>query len=131
VPAQAGDHDPKWHIRLADHFETVELGPRKIEELPWELAQAKSWRLLQRRGDLSRAMALHKEKERICRELGTPERLAASLANQASLLDLKIDRPEEALPLADEAERLVTDHGLHALAEQIKPILDRARSAQP
>jgi len=43
---QAGEGDPKWHIRLADHFETVELGLRKVEELPWELAQAGAWRRL-------------------------------------------------------------------------------------
>ena len=43
---QAGEDDPRWHIRLANYFETGELGPRKVEELPWELAQARGWRRL-------------------------------------------------------------------------------------
>jgi len=74
--------------------------------------------ILHVRGDLDRAMALLKEDERICRELGTPEGLARSLASQALLLAHNMGRPVEALPLADEAEQLVTEHGLHALAEQ-------------
>ena len=42
-----------------------------------------------------------------------------------------MDRPEEALPLMEEAHRLATEHGLHALAEQIKPDLDLVRLMQP
>jgi tetratricopeptide (TPR) repeat protein len=34
------------HIRLADHFESLSLGHRKVEELPWQLVQAKLWRRL-------------------------------------------------------------------------------------
>jgi len=86
--------------------------------------------ILKARGDLDGAMALLREKECICRELNTPDWLARTLVSRARLLLKEMGRPQEALPLADEAERLVTEHGLHALAEQIKPILDRVRSAQ-
>jgi Domain of unknown function (DUF4062)/NACHT domain len=34
------------HILLADYFEKRELSKRKVEELPWQLAQAKSWNRL-------------------------------------------------------------------------------------
>jgi hypothetical protein len=70
-------------------------------------------------------MDLHKEEERIWRDLGDPRGLATSLGNQASLLG-KMGRPaREALPFAEEAYRLANQHGLTALADQIRPILDR------
>jgi hypothetical protein len=34
------------HMRLAEYFEGEPLGTRKIEELPWQLAEAKSWQWL-------------------------------------------------------------------------------------
>ena len=73
-------------------------------------------------------MRLHKDQEQICRELGNPQGLARSLANQALRLAQNLRRPREALPLAQEACRLTTQNGLAALAEQIKPILDSVRS---
>ena len=36
----------QWHARLADYFETTELTPRKVQELPWELSRAKDWQRL-------------------------------------------------------------------------------------
>lgn len=37
----------KAHLRLADYFETQEDNqPRKVEELPWQLAQARNWERL-------------------------------------------------------------------------------------
>ena len=86
--------------------------------------------ILYARGDLDGAMALLKEEERICRQLGDPAGLAISLANQASLLGLTMGRPREALPLAEEAYRLASQHGLTALAEQIRPFLDRLRQEE-
>jgi tetratricopeptide (TPR) repeat protein len=84
--------------------------------------------IVRARGDLEGAMALHKEEERLCRELGNPEGLARSFANQALLLAEGMGSPLEALPLVEQAYRLATDHGLTALARQIKPILDMVRS---
>jgi hypothetical protein len=84
--------------------------------------------ILQTWGRLEEALALHKEQEWLCRELRNPERLAASLANQAFLLAEKMNRPQDAWPLADEAYRLAMDHGLTALTEQIKPIVEAVRS---
>jgi len=82
------------------------------------------------RGDFDGAMALHKESERICREMGNVHGLAISLANQANLLAFSRRRPGEALPLAEEAYRIATRHGLTALAKQIEPMLEKVRRAQ-
>lgn len=41
-----GDDGTKRHLFLADYFDTQSLGPRKIEELPWQLAKAKDWERL-------------------------------------------------------------------------------------
>jgi tetratricopeptide (TPR) repeat protein len=34
------------HERLADYFSELELNPRKVDELPWQLAEAESWQRL-------------------------------------------------------------------------------------
>ncbi|MDE3090905.1 MAG: NACHT domain-containing protein, partial [Chloroflexota bacterium] len=34
------------HVRLADYFDGRELGARKVDEEPWQLAQAKAWERL-------------------------------------------------------------------------------------
>ena len=34
------------HLRLADYFAGRETGPRKIDELPWQLAEASAWQRL-------------------------------------------------------------------------------------
>jgi hypothetical protein len=57
------------------------------------------------------AMALYKEQERICRELGNPEGLSISLANQANLLKGLPGRRGEARGLGEEALRIATRHG--------------------
>jgi tetratricopeptide (TPR) repeat protein len=85
--------------------------------------------ILQARGDLDGAMALYREQERICRDLGNVEGLAFSLANQAHLIAFSRRRPSEALPLAEEAYRIATRHGLTGLAKQIEPILEKVRRA--
>ena len=73
-------------------------------------------------------MTLAKEQEQICRELENPSELALSLANQALILVQNLNQPREALPRAKEAYDLALQHGLTALAEQIRSILDLVRS---
>ncbi|MEI7902473.1 MAG: hypothetical protein WCK89_19665 [bacterium] len=73
-------------------------------------------------------MALHKEEDRICRQLGDVEGLVISLVNQASVLK-KSGRTREGLHLLEEAHRLATTHGYAALARQIEPILNAMRQA--
>ncbi len=34
------------HLRLADYFAGREMGPRKVDELPWQLAEASAWQRL-------------------------------------------------------------------------------------
>ncbi|MBN2573021.1 MAG: DUF4062 domain-containing protein, partial [Deltaproteobacteria bacterium] len=36
----------QFHLRLADHFGKLALGPRKIDELPWQLERAEEWQRL-------------------------------------------------------------------------------------
>ena len=83
--------------------------------------------ILKATGDLDGAMRLHKEEEAICRQLNDPDGLAISLANQAHLLAFSRSRPEDGLPLAEEAVRIATKHGLRALAQQVEPILNAIR----
>jgi hypothetical protein len=71
-------------------------------------------------------MALLKEQEGICRQLGSVDGLATSLANQASVMH-QMGRAREGLPLAEEAYRLATTHGYTGLARQIEPILNNLR----
>jgi len=73
-------------------------------------------------------MGLHKEVERLCWELRNIDGLAISLINQAVLLVGKMGRVSDALSVAEEAYRIATAHGLTALAQQIKSILDGVRS---
>jgi hypothetical protein len=72
-------------------------------------------------------MALHKEEERICRQLGNPSGLATSLANQARIRAQR-SQFREAIALAEQALETAQSHGLAALAQQIQPILTRIRS---
>jgi len=75
-------------------------------------------------GKLDIATQLLKEQERICRELENVEGLAISLVNQAALLAQNMNRPREALPLAEEAYRLACECGYNTLSKKIKPLVD-------
>ena len=81
--------------------------------------------ILQAKGDLDGAMRLYEEQEAICRRLNNPNGLAISLVNQGELLALMLSRPGEGLPLAEEAARIATKHGLLALAQEIEPIVKK------
>lgn len=37
------EHQHHAHLRLADYFESHELSPRKIDELPWQLMRGQAW----------------------------------------------------------------------------------------
>lgn len=84
--------------------------------------------ILKERGDFEGSLVLMKQEETICRELRTPEGLAVSLINQASLLGSLMDRPREALPLAEEAFRLANECHLGGLAARIVPLLNLLRT---
>ncbi len=83
--------------------------------------------ILRARGDLDGAMALHKEAERLCREVGDRHGLAISLVNQAAILGLRMNQPQLALPLADEAYRLASECGYAPLAQQIESTRTKIR----
>jgi tetratricopeptide (TPR) repeat protein len=84
--------------------------------------------ILKARGDLDGAMALYQQKEEICRRLQAPNGLAIALINQASLLANSRNQPHLALPLAEEAYRLATQHGLTVLTGKVQWILESIRT---
>jgi len=83
--------------------------------------------IIEARGDLDGAMALHKEKEGICRELEDMMGLAIVLAQQAIHLAGVLGRPQEAIPIAEEAHRVAIENGFVPVAEEIASILDLLR----
>jgi len=72
-------------------------------------------------------MALLKEQERLCRELGEPHGLSTSLANQAMLLSNSPGRRSEARQLADEALAIAVRRGY----QQLVPQFQRIRNSIP
>ena len=66
--------------------------------------------ILRVRGDFDGAMALYKEQERICRELGNLDGLQASLGNQALILYTRGDL-DGAMELHKEKERICRELG--------------------
>jgi len=79
------------------------------------------------RGDHEGAMSRLKEQERICREIGNPTGLALSLGNQAFVLGHSMGQRREALLLAEEAYRLVSQAGPASLTQQVRQILQSLR----
>lgn len=64
-------------------------------------------RVLEVRGDYEGVLAIYKRMEGISRDLGDREVLASCLSAQAVLLRARLDRPTDALPLQEEASKLV------------------------
>ncbi len=95
------------------HAEVVELlGPSRhsdVSETPFE-GTAEDEDRSQARGDLGEAMALLREEERICREVGYKEGLGRSLRNQARILQARGDLDEAAAALREE-ERICRELG--------------------
>ena len=95
---------------------------------PSEHAQNEA-KLLQDRGDLDGALALHKQAERLCRELGNKEGLSYSLGSQALILQGRGDL-DGAMALHKEAEHLYGELGnrdgvVVSLQNQAKILQDR------
>ena len=164
----ARDAKTNVHTILADYFERADdNSPRKVDELPWQLAQAQNWQrlydllahldffqklceqsrydllaywaaiesetglkritayrqvadhpdrfdlhllnwlghLFNDAGYLHEAMELHKQQERICRQLTDPDGLQNALGNQALILHAW-GKLEEAMALYKEQERI-------------------------
>jgi nephrocystin-3 len=89
---------------LVEHFRSIgdfALLQRALGEQGW---------VLRLRGDLDGALMLHKEQERICRELDVPKGLQASLGNQALILKDRGDL-DGAMKLLKEQERICRELG--------------------
>jgi hypothetical protein len=76
--------------------------------------------ILLAKGNLDGAMALLKEQERICRQLGDPYDLGISLVNQALIVGGHHGGRPEARRLMEEAYALATRNDLRRLAAQIE-----------
>ena len=101
------------------HFRIAELEQRIADagdEPQGQLREHVSvWRnelayLYQSLGDLDKAMALHKEQEHICRQLGNLDGLQATLGNQALILKARGDL-DGAMALHKEQERICRQLG--------------------
>jgi tetratricopeptide (TPR) repeat protein len=80
------------------------------------------------RGDLEEAMALWKEQERICRELGEPAGLAASLSNQAVILrDRDLDAAMTLLTESQHISRELGDKAILANSLENQGLILQAR----
>jgi tetratricopeptide (TPR) repeat protein len=84
--------------------------------------------ILYLRDRYAEALALHDEKERICRELGDPASLALGLANKAVVLVEGFGHARDALVLLEEAEELLAQYGVAALAARIAPLAAAVRA---
>jgi hypothetical protein len=73
---------------------------------------------------LGGALTLYREQERICRELGNPEDLSISLANQALIVKCVPGKSGKARLLADEALRIAISHKYLLLVPQFQRIRD-------
>lgn len=80
--------------------------------------------IIAERGEFDEAMKLYKDSENICRELKNYSVLVSVLTNMGELLTDKMGKPQEALPLIEEAYNLAKDNDLNVVAQKIKPILE-------
>jgi tetratricopeptide (TPR) repeat protein len=94
-----------------------------------QIALTSRAQVLRARGEPDAALGLLREAERLSRRLGNPEGLAIVLFNQAEVLAHDAGRARDALPVAEEAQRLAAAHGLTALAEQVGPLLAGLRGS--
>ena len=78
-------------------------------------------------GDPDRALDLIAQKEKICREIGFQSGLANTLANKAAIL-ASVDRTDAALASVKQAYRMCEQYGLHQLAQQLAPLLDKLQN---
>ena len=65
-------------------------------------------------GRFEEARELHEKERQICEELDDKNELAISMMNQVLLLDTKMGEADKALPLAEEAYKIASQHSLHA-----------------
>jgi tetratricopeptide (TPR) repeat protein len=70
-------------------------------------------------GKYRSALTLHAREQRLAETLEDPAAIAVSLANQAHLRGVKLNRKTEALQLLDQALALAEKHGIQALCDQI------------
>lgn len=73
-------------------------------------------------------LALFTEAEQLFRELNKADGLAISLINEADLLVRELQKPEQALPLAEEADRLARQNGL-GISNVAAEVLDMCKEA--
>ncbi|HEV3083926.1 MAG TPA: DUF4062 domain-containing protein, partial [Gemmataceae bacterium] len=81
--------------------------------------------VLRLQGQKEQALRMLEETQQLCRSSGSPRDLAMLLANQAALLTQDFERPEEAVDLALEADRLCEHLDLWEMKDLAQAILDR------
>lgn len=83
---------------------------------------------LQNMGRLEEAIEINEKNVRLCRQSGDRKLLATALINKAVILDERLGRIDEALPIAEEAFQLAVGHlNDPNLEQQISGIRDKIR----
>src|SRR5947209_2714104 len=98
-----------------------------MDQLPQCLGRQAA--ILRDRGAPGGSLALLRDQERICRELGDSDGLTESLTNQAILLALALGRVRDAIPLAEEALLLADSHEMDAHSRNIRRLIDHIKGA--
>ena len=117
--------------RLEEAMQLYKQQETLCKELGYKLGLSRSFEgqanIFYSWGRLEEAMKVHKQGEALCKELGDKIGLARSLRNQSVLLSDKMNRPKEALILAEEAYKIATEHNFNELVKQIKQILENIK----
>jgi len=72
-------------------------------------------KILSSLGDYDEAVNLYKQQEALCREVGDYAELALAFLRHSKLIAEKLNQPQFALPLAEEARRVAAQNGLKDL----------------
>jgi hypothetical protein len=122
LPSEAQQRDA--HLRLADYFAPRDLNPRKIAELPWQLAQARAWERLA--GVLADLPFLAAAWNQNAYDVLTYRSEANKRIPEAPLKSCQqvSDDPNNNIKYLRDAQKLAEAHGLSSLAQEIKQYAD-------
>jgi len=119
-----GKIDEALRLHAAEELIYRELGDRDGLQASWGNQSL----LRLDAGDVDGALRQIQQQERLCREINHLSGLVTALANRAHILSLNRDQHDEALPLAEEAQRLSSVYGLTELQERCAHIAAEIRS---
>jgi virulence-associated protein VagC len=84
--------------------------------------------ILSKIGSSKEVMVLLKKQEKICREIGYKYGLILCLRNQAVSLTVDFKLPQKAVPIIEEAFKLVNDSDFDTLKNEVRQTLIEVRN---